>query len=50
MKVRNMENNIVVIINGKPRSGKDTFCNYIVKECEEMLENVYINENVTLDD
>ena len=26
---------IVVIINGKPRSGKDTFCKYIVDYCEK---------------
>ena len=30
-----MHNNIVVIINGKPQSGKDTFCKYIEKWCEE---------------
>lgn len=30
-----MDNNIVVIVNGKPRSGKDTFSKFIVKYCEE---------------
>ena len=30
-----MHNNIVIIINGKPQSGKDTFCKYIEKWCEE---------------
>jgi uridine kinase len=30
-----MQNKTVVIINGKPRSGKNTFCDYIVNYCEE---------------
>lgn len=30
-----MHNNIVVIINGKPQSGKDTFCKYIGEWCEQ---------------
>jgi len=30
-----LENKTVIIINGKPRSGKDTFCNYIVNYCED---------------
>lgn len=31
-----MENkNIVVIVNGKPHSGKDTFSRFVIKYCEE---------------
>ena len=30
-----MHNNIVVVINGKPQSGKDTFCKYVEEWCEE---------------
>ena len=30
-----MENKTVVIVNGRPRSGKDTFCKYIIKYCEK---------------
>lgn len=30
-----MHNNIVIVINGKPQSGKDTFCKYVEKWCEE---------------
>lgn len=33
-----MEDKIVVIVNGRPRSGKDTFCKYIIKYCEEKGE------------
>ena len=37
-----MQNNIsVVIINGKPRSGKDTFCKYIEEYCEELGKDCY---------
>ena len=42
-----MQNKTVVIINGKPRSGKDTFCNYIVKYCEE--KNEYCDVWSTID-
>lgn len=42
-----MQNRIVVIINGKPRSGKDTFCNYIVKKCEE--NGIYCDVWSTID-
>lgn len=42
-----MENKIVVIVNGKPRSGKDTFCKYILDFCEE--HNVYGNVWSTID-
>ena len=30
-----MENKTVVIVNGKPRSGKDTFCKYVIDYCED---------------
>ena len=30
-----MQNKTIVIINGKPRSGKDTFSKFIVKYCDE---------------
>ena len=30
-----MHDNIVVIINGKPQSGKDTFCKYVENWCKE---------------
>ena len=30
-----MEDKVVVIVNGRPRSGKDTFCKYIVNYCDE---------------
>ena len=30
-----MQNKTVVIVNGKPRSGKDTFCNYIANYCDK---------------
>ena len=33
-----MEDKIVIIVNGRPRSGKDTFCKYIIKYCEEKGE------------
>ena len=42
-----MENKIVVIVNGKPRSGKDTFCNYIIKYCEK--NNKYCDTWSTID-
>ena len=31
----NNEDKIVIVVNGKPRSGKDTFCKYIIEFCEE---------------
>ena len=34
-----MEDKIVVIVNGRPRSGKDTFCNFVIKNCEEKNKN-----------
>ena len=42
-----MQNKIVVIINGKPRSGKDTFCNFVIKHCEE--NGVYCDSWSTID-
>lgn len=33
-----MEDKIVVIVNGRPRSGKDTFCKEVIKYCEEKGE------------
>ena len=30
-----MEDKVVIIVNGKPRSGKDTFCKYVLEICEE---------------
>ena len=40
MKVlKDMEDKIVVIVNGRPRSGKDTFCNFVIKNCEEKNKN-----------
>ena len=44
-----MDNNdsIVVIINGKPRSGKDTFCNFVTKYCEE--KGMYCDTWSTID-
>ena len=30
-----MQNKTVVIVNGKPRSGKDTFCNFVSEYCEQ---------------
>lgn len=44
-----MENNesIVVIVNGKPRSGKDTFCNFVIDYCEE--KGMYCDSWSTID-
>lgn len=42
-----MQNKIVVIVNGKPRSGKDTFCNFVIKYCEE--NNQYCDIWSTID-
>lgn len=30
-----MENNMVIVVNGKPRSGKDTFCKIVEEFCEQ---------------
>ena len=29
--------NTVIVVNGKPRSGKDSFSNFIVRYCDENL-------------
>ena len=42
-----MENKTVIIVNGKPRSGKDTFCNYVIKECEK--NGIYCDVWSTID-
>lgn len=30
-----MEKNIIIVVNGKPRSGKDTFCKEVINFCEQ---------------
>ena len=42
-----MQNKTVVIVNGKPRSGKDTFCNFVIKHCEE--NGIYCDSWSTID-
>lgn len=42
-----MQNKTVVVINGKPRSGKDTFCNFVIKYCEE--KGMYCDTWSTID-
>ncbi len=39
--------NTIIVINGKPRSGKDTFCKYIANYCDE--NNIYCDVWSTID-
>jgi len=36
------DDNIVIVINGKPQSGKDTFCKYIEEWCEKQEKDCTI--------
>jgi len=43
-----MENkNIIIVVNGKPRSGKDTFCRYVLDFCDE--KDIYCDVWSTID-
>lgn len=41
------DRNIVIVVNGKPQSGKDTFCKYIVNYCDE--KGIYCDTWSTID-
>lgn len=41
------DRNIIVVINGKPQSGKDTFCKYVVNYCDK--KGIYCDVWSTVD-
>ena len=39
--------NVIVVVNGKPRSGKDSFCKFVADYCEQ--NNTYCDDQLILD-